>query len=111
MTDVVAKAEALASRAIAKNAQDRIVREAKEADEREKAAIHRRETWEFVKKSEPKVAEFLTAVNHFTGPTKSTKVELNDTVVINRVNPDPDPVEEFWDGKLRKIPDKKSWRR
>ncbi len=96
--DPVSKAEALAQRALQRSAV-----------EKQAAAEKRAETWQKIQQEAPQIAELLTAVNHFTGRPNAVTATIGGQEILS--TGEFDKPSQQWDGKIRKLPDNKPWRR
>lgn len=96
--DVVAKAEALAQRALQRSAAEKQV-----------VANQRAETWSKIQNTDPTLAKLMTDFNREFGKPAAIKVELDgETVIDQGTFAEP---RRFFDGKLRQLPEAKSWQR
>lgn len=96
--DVVAKAEALAQRALQRSAV-----------EKQAVADKRAETWARIQNTDPTLAKFMTDLNRVFGKPAAIKVELDGETVIDQGTFA--ELRRFFDGKLRQLPEAKAWRR
>ena len=89
--DVVAKAEALAQKALQRS-----------ADEKQAAADEKKAAWELIQKTDAAAAKFMTDFNAVFGKPAAITVEINGELVINQG--EFTPARKFFDGKLRQLP-------
>ncbi len=109
--DVAAKAEALAQKALSQSAERQQRKADKELAERQARRQAIAENRAKVRQASPELADALQATVSAFG-FSFIQVKNNDgSLIMEEIAPTHVVKQQQWDGKIRKLPDNKPWRR